>query len=101
MEARFSGPSPVLQAVNGWHLVTIWSPISVLQFLHRACKLLICNGYFKMNGSKSIEFNELLIRRSLVRAQVEEPDKSRCISMTYQRKPPFKTVAFFLSEFTM
>ncbi len=77
MEARFSGPSPVLQAVNGWHLVTIWSPISVLQFLHRVCKLLICNGFFKMNGSNSIEFNELLIRRSLVRAQVEEPDKNR------------------------
>ena len=73
MKTRFSGPSPVLQAVNGLHLVTIWSPISVLQFLHRACTLLICNGFYKMNGSNSIEFNELLIRRSLVRAQVEEP----------------------------
>jgi len=73
MKTHFSGPSPVLQAVNGGHLVTIWSPIPFLQFWHHLCKLLICKCFFKMNGSKSIEFNALLIRRSLVRAQVEEP----------------------------
>ena len=39
-------------------------------------KLLICKYFSKINGSNSIEFNELLIRKSLVRAQVEEPDKA-------------------------
>jgi hypothetical protein len=69
----FPGPFPVPREAIGQRLVTIWSTIGVLWFRHHTCKLLISKGFYKNGNSKTIGLKELLIRRSLVRAQVEEP----------------------------